>query len=146
MVRRVEYEIRAMLRILFALIAVFAVHNVDAVIPMMSLTRRPYTLSCKVCTNALLNEMESPSQFPSQFVKKAPAACDDATRIMNERYVCVSLLKKNARAFVKDQRRGEAVHNSCANTLATDCVLAENRFTILCDKKRKNGQCHVINE
>jgi hypothetical protein len=130
-----------MLRILFLL---FVIHNVDAVIPMMSLTRRPYTLPCNVCTNALLNEMESPSQFPSQFVKKAPAACDEATRVSQERYVCVTLLKKNARVFVKDQRRGEAVHNSCANTLATDCVLAENRFTILCDKKRKNGQCHVI--
>ena len=135
-----------MLRILCLLLGVHYVHYVHAVIPMMSLTRRPYTLPCNVCTNALLNEMESPSQFPSQFVKKAPAACDEATRISQERYVCVTLLKKNARAFVKDQRRGEAVHHSCANTLATDCVLAENRFTILCDKKRKNGQCHVINE
>ena len=133
-----------MLRILFLLLAIHCVQDVCAVVPVMSLTRRPYTLSCRVCTNALLNEMESPSQFPSQFVKKAPAACDDATRITHERYVCVSLLKKNARAFVKDQRRGEAVHNSCANTLATDCVLAENQFTILCDRKRKNGRCHVI--
>lgn len=126
------------------LFLLLAVNYTSAVIPVMSLTRRPYTLPCNVCTNALLNEMESPSQFPSQFQKKAPAACDDATKNPKERDACVSLLKKNARVFVKDQRRGEAVRDSCANTLATDCVLTENRFTILCDKKRKNGQCHVI--
>jgi hypothetical protein len=138
----VSNMISDMLRSLLFLL--FVVHNVDAVIPVMSLTRRPYTLPCNICTNALLNEMESPSQFPSQFAKKAPAACDEATKNTYERYVCVTLLKKNARAFVRAQRRGEAVRDSCANTRVTNCVLEENRFTILCDKKRKNGQCHVI--
>ena len=106
------------------------------------LTRTQYLLPCSVCTNALLNSMESPSAFSLEFEKKAPLACEGATNNKKEQDVCVSLLTRYSRTFVRDQNMGRPVHQSCVATYATNCV--KNNNVILCDKRKKKGYCHVI--
>ena len=106
------------------------------------LARTQYLLPCSVCTNALLNSMESPSSFAFEFEKKVPLACVAATRDKNEQDACVSLLTKYSRTFVRDQNIGRPVHQSCVATYATNCV--KNNNVVLCDKRKKKGYCHVI--
>lgn len=106
------------------------------------LARTQYLLPCSVCTNALLNSMESPSSFAFEFEKKVPLACVTATRDKNEQDACISLLTKYSRTFVRDQNMGRPVHQSCIATYATNCV--KNNNVVLCDKRKKKGYCHVI--
>lgn len=106
------------------------------------LARTQYLLPCNVCTNALLNSMESPSSYAYEFEKKVPLACVAATHHKQEQDACVSLLTKYSRTFVRDQNIGRPVHQSCVATYATNC--AKNNVVILCDKRKKRGYCHVI--
>jgi hypothetical protein len=106
------------------------------------LARTQYFLPCHVCTNALLNSMESPSSYAFEFEKKVPLACASATRDKKEQDACVSLLTKYSRTFVRDQNIGRPVQESCVATYATNCP--KNNVVILCDKRKKRGYCHVI--
>lgn len=106
------------------------------------LARTQYLLPCNVCTDALLNSMESPSNYAFEFEKKVPLACITATHDKKEQDACMSLLTKYSRAFVRDQIMGRPVHQSCIATYATNC--AKNNVVVLCDKKKKRGYCHVI--
>jgi len=106
------------------------------------LARTQYFLPCHVCTNALLNSMESPSSYAFEFEKKVPLACVSATRDKKEQDACVSLLTKYSRTFVRDQNIGRPVQESCVATYATNCP--KNNAVILCDKRKKRGYCHVI--
>jgi hypothetical protein len=136
-----------MLRIILLLSFLLSAYSV---VPIMSMTRRiyysrtQYLVPCTVCKNALLNEMEYPSSYATEFIKKAPVACEDAAKNKFEQQGCIDLLTKHARSFVNGQRRGDSVHSSCAHTLVTDCTPSETKFTILCDKKKKKGYCHII--
>ncbi len=105
------------------------------------LARTQYLLPCNVCTDALLNAMESPSVFALDFEKKVPIACERATNHKKEQDACVSLLTRYSRAFVRDQNNGRPVHQSCVATYATDCV---KNNVVLCDKRKKRGYCHII--
>jgi len=106
------------------------------------LARTQYLLPCNVCTNALLNSMESPSSYAFEFEKKVPLACATATQHKHEQDACVSLLTKYSRTFVRDQNIGRPVQESCVATYATNC--AKNNVVVLCDKRKKRGYCHVI--
>ena len=106
------------------------------------LARTQYLLPCNVCTDALLNAMESPSRYALEFERKVPLACEDATRDKKERDACVSLLTKYSRTFVKGQINGDPVRQSCIDTYATNC--SKNNVVVLCDKRKKRGYCHVI--
>jgi len=106
------------------------------------LARTQYLLPCNVCTDALLNSMESPSSYAFEFEKKVPLACITATHDKKEQDACMSLLTKYSRSFVRDQNMGRPVHQSCVATYATNCT--KNRAVVLCDKKKKRGYCHVI--
>jgi hypothetical protein len=106
------------------------------------LARTQYLLPCNVCTDALLNSMESPSSYAFEFEKKVPLACATATHHKHEQDACVSLLTKYSRTFVRDQNIGRPVQQSCFATYATNC--AKNNAVVLCDKRKKRGYCHVI--
>jgi hypothetical protein len=118
-----------------------ALRAVQAPTPYL-LARTQYLLPCNVCTNALLNSMESPSSFAFEFEKKVPLACATATHHKNEQDACVSLLTKYSRTFVRDQNMGRPVQESCVATYATNCP--KNNAVVLCDKRKKRGYCHVI--
>jgi hypothetical protein len=118
-----------------------ALRAVQAPTPYL-LARTQYLLPCNVCTNALLNSMESPSSYAFEFEKKVPLACATATQHKHEQDACVSLLTKYSRTFVRDQNIGRPVQESCVATYATNC--AKNNVVVLCDKRKKRGYCHVI--
>ena len=106
------------------------------------LARTQYLLPCNVCTDALLNSMESPSSYAFEFEKKVPLACITATQDKKEQDACMSLLTKYSRTFVRDQNIGRPVQESCIATYATNCP--KNKVVVLCDKRKKRGYCHVI--
>ena len=101
-----------------------------------------YVLPCKVCTNALLNAMESPSRYTLEFMRKAHVACNGAARNKTEKYACLSLLMENSRSFVKDQINGEPVHQSCAATSATTCM--KHTVIVICNHINDGGECRMI--
>ena len=133
-----------MLRVIICCLLLNAVH---AVVPLMSNVRdvhyvsKPYLLPCKVCTDAVLEEMKSPSVTAHDFEEKAPKACEHATLDKWERHVCVSILTENSRRFVSAQRRAESVHSSCFDTYDTDC---SPNVIIRCDDIK--GRCRAVQQ
>jgi len=140
-------EINTMRSLLFIICCIPLIH---AVVPMMSMVHRvhysrtQYLLPCKVCVNALLEEMKSPSTNVDTFIEKAPYSCAQATDNHHIQQACVAVLKNNAYPLLANQRRGYSVHSSCLATFATDCTESQTKFAVLCDKRKKKGYCHTI--
>jgi len=137
-----------MWRILFSMACILSL--VHAVVPMMSMVQRihyartQYLLPCKVCVNALLEEMKSPSANTNVFIKKAPHSCERASNHKFIQQACVSVLRNNAFPLLANQRRGFSVHRSCVNTFATDCVESQTKYAVLCNKGKRNEKCETI--
>ena len=119
------------MRIPFFLCTIYAVYSVNAVVPMMSLTRHvsymktPYRVPCDVCKDAVSDKMDY--GHPNR------RACMKATKDHFQQDACVSLLQK--------QLKGHSIHEICVNTKMTNC---NPSITILCDSHEKEGVCHVV--
>ena len=116
--------------------------------PMLSrripYARTQYRVPCKVCTMGLLAERARPSHSSKEFEKNAPLLCGKVTTQRFEQEACTALFRRHSRELVKGQRRGDYVHTLCIHTEQTDCAQAEYRYSILCDRRSKTNDCHVI--
>ena len=119
------------MRIPLFLCTIYAVYYVNAVVPMMSLTRHvsymktPYRVPCEVCKDAVADKMD--------YGHPNLQACIRATKDRFQQDACVSLLQKPL--------KGHSIHEICVNTKMTDC---NPSITILCDSHEKEGVCHVV--
>jgi len=124
--------------------------SVYAVGPILSMTRRmfysrtQYLLPCNVCTNALLYQSYSPSHTFMEFEKKLKKSCSLASSIPTEQHACVAILTKYSHPLVKDQMKGVSFQRSCVSTFNTNCIETEAKFAVMCDQRKKKGQCQVI--
>ena len=117
--------------------------SVLAVVPLMSIVRTPYRtpvlLSCTTCKEALQNIASSHSL--TDFSSRISDACRDATTDESENSRCIQTLYQHNELLFANQRRFIPSEASCYRIKATNC----HPMTILCDRRKKKGYCHVIN-
>ena len=117
--------------------------SVVAVVPLMSIVRNPHRtpvlLSCTTCKEALQNIASSHSL--TDFSSRVPEACRDATTDESDYRRCVQTLHQHSEILFVNQRRFIPSEASCYRIKATNC----HPMTILCDRRKKKGYCHVIN-
>ena len=117
--------------------------SVMAVVPLMSIVRNPHRtpvlLSCTTCKEALQNIASSHSL--TDFSSRVPEACRDATTDESDYRRCVQTLHQHSEILFVNQRRFIPSEASCYRIKATNC----HPMTILCDRRKKKGYCHVIN-
>lgn len=136
-----------MIRILLLLFITGYAHTVT---PMVTIVRRvhysrtQYLVPCIICQKALLYQMKSPSPNHIVFQERATEACRQATPQAFQQKACISLLTRNARLLLREQRKRELTHRSCVRTFMTDCVEYQARFAVVCDDKKKKDNCHAI--
>ena len=116
--------------------------SVMAVVPLMSIVRRPphtpVMLSCTTCKEALQNIASSHSL--TDFSGRISDACRDATSDESENSRCVQTLYQHNELLFANQRRFIPSEASCYRIKAMNC----HPMTILCDRRKKKGYCHVI--
>ena len=116
--------------------------SVLAVVPLMSIVRRPpntpVLLSCTTCKEALQNIASSHSL--TAFSSRISDACRLATTDESDHRKCTQTLHQHRDILFANQRRFVPSEASCYRIKATNC----HPMTILCDRRKKKGYCHVI--
>jgi hypothetical protein len=79
-------------------------------------------LQCSVCVQALQLDLKTPSNNAAEFALTSVKSCNDATKIDDQRVVCVQTFLINSQKLVKEQMKGVAPLQSCKNLGLKDCV------------------------
>jgi len=95
-------------------------------------------VSCTTCKKALQDLMFSPSV--AAFSSRISDACHGATTVESERIGCVQTLYYHSHILFANQQRFIPSEALCYRIKATNC----HPITILCDRRKKRGYCHVI--
>jgi hypothetical protein len=120
--------------------------SVLAVVPLLSMVRKthysstPVMISCTTCKEALHHMATSKSV--AAFSSRVPHACQLATIDETERIGCVQTLYQHSELLFANQQRFIPSEASCYHVKATNC----HPMTILCDRRKKKGYCHVITD
>ena len=79
-------------------------------------------LQCPVCIQALQLDLLKPSNNAAEFALTSVKSCNDATKIDDQKVVCVQTFLMNAQKLVKEQMKGVTPLQSCKNLGLKDCV------------------------
>jgi len=79
-------------------------------------------LQCAVCVQALQLDLKTPSNNAAEFALTSVKSCNDATKLDDQRVVCVQTFLMNSQKLVKEQMKGVAPLQSCKNLGLKDCA------------------------
>lgn len=121
-----------MLRTILSVLSTFALFLYSSTSSDACVSRRPVritedyssipVLQCPVCVQALQLDLLKPSNNAAEFALTSVKSCNDATKIDDQRVVCVQTFLMNAQKLVKEQMKGVTPLQSCKNLGLKDCV------------------------
>jgi hypothetical protein len=97
-------------------------------------------ISCTTCKKALQDLIFSPSV--AAFSSRVADACRRATTDQSDYSGCVQALYQHSELLFANQQRFIPSEASCYRIKAVNC----RPMSILCDRRKKKGYCHVITD